>query len=1062
MYKWLLSIALMGAALQAAPTAALRPANLTVEHRRNPAGISETSPRLSWTLEARNPTARGLAQTAYRVLAASTPAGLKAGSGDLWDTGKVESSQSILVEYKGKPLQSGMQVFWQVQIWDQSGSVSAWSETGHWSMGLLQASEWKGKWIGQNAYAEYKSPTSPFQLITTARWIWLDEGDPATKAPAGTRWFSAKVTVPEERTIRHAMFVLGADNSFTLSINGKAAGRGNQPTLPEVLDVASWLKKGDNTILVEAKNTREDQAGLIGTLRIEFTQGEPLVFSTGSGWQASQAETGPWAAAKELGAYGMKPWGDVGFIGERALPARLLRKEFTVEKGLRRATAYISGLGLSELYVNGVKAGDDVLSPNLTGYAKRVFYVTHDVTSQLKAGENALGVILGNGRYWAPRNRVPIGTVGYDVPKLLLQLDLEYADGKRESVVSDATWKVTADGPVRVNNEYDGEEYDATKEMPGWAKAGFDDSKWTPVEGLQAPEGVLEAQMAEPLKVIENVKPIKVSEIRPGVFIYDMGQNMVGWVRLSVKGRKGDVVMLRHAETLRPDGTLYLDNLRSARATNLYTLKGGSVETWEPRFTYHGFRFVEITGYPGKPTLGSIEGRVVHDAMQRTGEFESSDTMLNKIHHNIYWGIRGNYRSIPTDCPQRDERQGWLGDRSVVSRSESYLFDIAAFYTKWMNDLKDSQRDSGSIPDVSPAYWVLYNDGIVWPSTFILAPDMVYQQYGDSRVIVRNYPAMKKWVEYMRTFLKDGIMPKNTYADWCVPPEKPELIHSQDPTRVTKGALLSTAYYYHMLELMSRYAKLAGQTADIDEYQTLAGTVKAAFLREYFKSADAKFDNGTQTSSILPLAFDMVPGGSRTAVFDKLVTKIEKESDNHVGVGLVGAQWLMRTLSDNGRADLALTIATQKTYPGWGYMVEKGATTVWELWNGDTADPAMNSGNHVMQIGDLGVWMYEYLAGIRPDPEHPGFQHFSIRPFTGSGLSHVKATHVSPYGHIASAWTKQGSKVTMNVTVPPNTSATVYVPGASATGTGGLKAARVEGGASVFEVKSGSYTFIGQ
>lgn len=1062
MYKWLSSLALMGAALLTAAPSALKPAGLTVEHRRNPSGISETAPRLSWVLEARTPTARGLAQSAYRVLVASSPANLKSGTGDLWDSGKVETAQSILVPYRGKVLETGMAAYWQVQVWDQAGNLSAWSETGQWSMGLLQASDWKGKWIGQGAYADYRSPNSPFQLITTSKWIWFDEGNPAVKAPAATRWFSAKVTLPAGRTMRHAMFVLGADNSFELSINGKPAGRGNQPSLPEVLDVAPLLKQGENVILVQAKNTREDPAGLIGALQVQFTSGEPLVLRSGSGWQAAASETGPWTAARELGGFGMKPWGDVGFQGERALPARMLRKEFSVGSGLRRATAYVSGLGLSELYVNGSKAGDDVLSPNLSEYAKRVFYVTHDVTKQLKSGENALGVMLGNGRYWAPRNQVPIGMVGYDVPKLLLQLELEYADGKHETVVSDPTWKMTTDGPVRVNNEYDGEEYDATKEISGWANAGFDDSKWQPVEALQPPQGALEAQMAEPLKVIETLKPMKVSEIRPGVYIFDMGQNMVGWLRLRVTGRKGDQVMLRHAETLRPDGNLYLDNLRSARATDLYTLKGGAAETWEPRFTYHGFRFVEVTGYPGKPTLASIEGRVVHDAMARTGDFESSDPMLNKIHHNIYWGIRGNYRSIPTDCPQRDERQGWLGDRSVVSRSESYLFDIASFYTKWMNDLKDSQRESGSIPDVSPSYWVLYNDGIVWPSTFILAPNMVYEQYGDSRVIERNYPAMRKWVEYMRGFLKNGIMPKNTYGDWCVPPEKPELIHSQDPTRVTAGALLSTAYYYHMLELMSRYAKLAGQTADIAEYQTLAGTVKAAFLREYFKQADSKFDNGTQTSSILPLAFDLVPGESRTAVFDRLVTKIEKESNNHVGVGLVGAQWLMRTLSDNGRADLALTIATQKTYPGWGYMVEKGATTVWELWNGDTADPAMNSGNHVMQIGDLGVWMYEYLAGIRPDPAHPGFQHFSIRPFTASGLTHVKASHLSPYGRIVSNWTKQSGKVTMNVTVPPNTSATVYVPGAAASGSGGLKPDHVEGGASVFEVKSGSYTFMGQ
>jgi alpha-L-rhamnosidase len=360
---------------------------------------------------------------------------------------------------------------------------------------------------------------------------------------------------------------------------------------------------------------------------------------------------------------------------------------------------------------------------------------------------------------------------------------------------------------------------------------------------------------------------------------------------------------------------------------------------------------------------------------------------------------------------------------------------------------------------VVPNYWPLYNDGIVWPSTFILAPSMLFQQYGDTRVIERNYPAMKKWVEYMRTFLKDGIMPKNTYGDWCVPPEKPELIHSQDPARQTSGALLSTAYYHHMLKLMSQYAAIAGRQEDAKDYEALAATTKSAFLARYFKQSEGKFDNGTQTSSILPLAFDMVPPASRDAVFGGLVRKIEQESNNHVGVGLVGAQWLMRTLSENGRSDLAVTIATQKAYPGWGYMVEKGATTVWELWNGDTADPAMNSGNHVMQVGDLGVWMYEYLGGIRADPRSPGFQHFFVRPYPAGGLSFVNATHRSPYGLIKSAWRRTGGGLTLEVSVPPNSTATVEVPGANATEAGGLKPTGAAKGVTTFEAGSGDYRF---
>ena len=1036
----------------------LKPTGLRCEYRVNPEGIDETQPRLTWLLTAA-PRARNVAQSAYRIVVASTPENAAAGQGDLWDTGKTDSPESVLVPYRGKPLTSGLRAYWRVQTWDQGGQPSGWSDTARWSMGLLDPSDWKAAWIGRDETTPFENPTSPFQLLKKARWIWFDEADPATKAPAGTRWFQSSVDLPSGRTIRRAVFVIGADDQFELKVNGARAGHGNQVRMPEVLDISGVLKPGPNSITVEARNNRDGTAGLIGALRVEFASGAPVELATGAEWKAANQQSGPWVSARVVGDYGMKPWGNVGIMEENALPARMLRNEFQVGAGLKRATAYYSGLGLSELYVNGAKAGDAVLSPGLTDYSKRVFYLTRDVTAQLTPGRNALGVMLGNGRYLAPRNRVPIGSQGYGYPKLRLQLELEYADGRHETVVSDDTWKLTTNGPVRVNNEYDGEEYDARAETPAWAKAGFDDKAWEPARAVAAPGGEARAEMAEPLRVIETLTPKSVREIRPGVFIFDMGQNMVGWARLRASGPRGTAITLRFAETLQPDGNLYVDNLRSARATDVYTLKGGAPETWEPRFTYHGFRYVEVTGYPGKPPVTAIAGRVVHDSMTRAGEFESSDAMLNKIHHNIYWGIRGNYRSIPTDCPQRDERQGWLGDRSVVSRSESYLFDVAAFYTKWETDLRDAQRPSGSIPDVVPNYWVLYNDGIVWPSTYVLVPAMLYEQYGDQRVIERNYPGMKLWVEYMRGFLKNGIMPKNTYGDWCVPPEKPELIHSQDPARVTQGALLSTAYYYKMLQLVGRYARLIDKPADAAEYEKLAATVAEAFVTTYYKQDSSQFDNGTQTSSVLPLAFNLAPPADRARIFDRLVRKIEVESNNHVGVGLVGAQWLMRTLSDNGRPDLALTIATQKTYPGWGYMVEKGATTVWELWNGDTADPAMNSGNHVMQIGDLGVWMYEYLAGIRSDPERPGFKHTIIKPYPVDQLNNVKASHRSPYGDIASAWKRDAGKLTFTVSVPPNVTATVYVPGKNAAESKGARPARTEDGRAVYEIGSGAYTF---
>jgi alpha-L-rhamnosidase len=1059
--------------------ATVRPQQLRCEYRVNPQGIDATEPRLSWVLTPVNPKTRGLRQTAYRLLVASSEAALHTNTGDLWDSGKTESADSIHIVYRGKTLNSGAAAWWKVQVWDQDGQASEWSTGAQWSMGLLHTEDWQSKWIGRDEAGVYKDPGSVYQALEHAQWIW-DVPTAQAKALAGDRYFRAVFTVPVGRKVKHAVAIVGAEQRCDAWFNGVKIALSSSASMPEDHDVTGLVRSGENVIAAQATHQHADTpAGLIGAVKIEFESGEPLLIASGNQWRASMKledgweKTGyldsAWQAAKVLGAYGMAPWKEVGYLGAHRLPARMLRKEFAVDKMVKRASVYFSGLGTSELYLNGAKVGDAVLSPGLTDYDKHVLYVTYDVTKRLAQGKNAIGVMLGNGRYYAPRTDIPVRTRDFGYPKAKLQLNVEYEDGSRLSVASDESWKLTSNGPIRANNEYDGEEYDARMELAGWSRAGFDDSKWEAAHAVAAPAGLLTAQMAEPLRVTQTLKPVSVKKLNPGVYIYDMGQNMVGWCRLRVNGPKGTQVTLRHAETLERDGSLYIANLRSAKATDVYTLKGGGPEIYEPRFTYHGFRFVEVTGFPGEPTAAALEGRVVHDDMDRAGEFTSSNEMLNKIHHNMFWGIRGNYRSIPTDCPQRDERQGWLGDRGQVSRSESYMFDVAAFYSKWMTDLEDSEHANGSIPDVSPNYWPLYNDDLTWPGTIIFVHGMLYDQYADKRVLAHGYDAMKKWVDYEKTFVKDGLISKDQYADWCVPPENPKLIHSQDPTRVTDKTLIATSYYYELLRQMSRYARILDKPTDATEFDRLSAAVKDVFQRRFFKLESRMYDNGTQTSSILPLYFGMVPEDFRPAVVETLVRNIVQKSDGHVGTGLVGAQWLMRTLSDNGQADLAYKIATQKTYPGWGYMVEQGATTVWELWNGNTADPAMNSGNHVMQIGDLAVWMYEYLAGIRADPDKPGFRHAIIRPYAAGDLTFVSGTHKTMYGALNSSWKRDKGQFTLDVTVPANTTATVWVPAkdpAAVTESGnklsdmkGVKFVRSERGSAVFEVESGSYSF---
>lgn len=1051
---------------------------LRCEYLKNPLGIDVVQPCLSWVLGADKRAARGQRQSAYQILVASNPRELEANQGDFWDSGRVASDQSIQVRYAGKALGSEQQCYWKVRVWDEAGKPSAWSKPARWTMGLLKSSDWHAKWIGLDEPVNSRTAKA---VLEGAQWVWFPEGEPEKAAPIGTRWFRRAVTIPADRVVKRASVSFTADNGGVFYLNGKKVGSAGDFHAAAEFEVAKHLRTGDNQLAASVHNDGSDPnpAGLVALLRVEFAEGEPLVVVTDASWKAGSREAAGWkeagfneagwVAAKPLGLAGMAPWGEIRGPEDRRLAARMLRREFVVEKKVRRATAYVCGLGLSEFYLNGRKVGDHVLSPALTDYTQRACYVTYDVTRQLRKGANAAGVILGNGRFYAPRSKVPTGTASYGYPKLLFQMRIEYQDGTMAEVVSDEAWGLTTAGPIQANNEYDGEEYDATREMAGWSSAGFGASQWQPAQVVVPPAGALVAQMINPIRVVGTLKPVALTQPKPGVWVFDLGQNMVGWCRLNVSGPRGTQVSLRHAETLKPDGTLYLDNIRGAKVTDTYTLKGKGTEVYEPRFTYHGFRFVEVTGYPGKPSLSALEGRVVHDDLETAGKFTCSNPLLNRIYQNIVWGVSGNYRSISTDCPQRDERQGWLGDRSAESKGEAYLFNTAALYAKWLQDMADAQKESGSVPDVCPAYWPIYSDNVTWPSSTVLIPGALREQFADEGIIARHYASAKRWMDHMSGFVTNGIISRDSYGDWCVPPEDPKLIHSNDPKRKTDKALLATAYFYADARLMARYATWLGKAEDARHFTGLAAGLKDAFNRRFFDAGAGQYDNGSQTSCVLPLAFDLVPEGERGRVFNHLVRKITDETQNHIGTGLIGGQWLMRVLTDGGRANLAYTIASQKTYPSWGYMVEKGATTIWELWNGDTADPAMNSGNHVMLVGDLGIWLYENLAGIKPDPEQPGFKHIIMKPEPVGDLQFVKASHRSPYGLIVSDWQRNDGWFRWDLSVPVNTTATVYVPagnvesvtesGKPVLGVRGVRFLRMEQGRAVFEVGSGNYRF---
>ena len=740
--------------------------------------------------------------------------------------------------------------------------------------------------------------------------------------------------------------------------------------------------------------------------------------------------------------------------GHTRIAARYLRKEFKLEKEVAEARLYVSGMGVFSAFFNGAEvAPEELLKPTLSWFSKRMYFNTYDVTDMLQKGNNAMGIILEGGRYTTIRNTPsPNGwdgtehVFGFGTPRLLLQLEVTYPDGSKALIASDETWKITNRGPIRTANEYDGETYDENYELGAWTSQGYNDSEWLQAELVEAPEGVLSPQPNPNITVMEKLKPVAMFQ-KGDKYYLDMGQNMVGFLNMTIKDQQsGDTITLRFAELLTPDSLLYTANLRGAEATDRYVkqnpvkldcrvpprfARGPRNDEWHPTFVYHGFRYVEISGLREEPSLDDFEGWVIYDEMPVTGSFETSDEIINAVYRNAYWGIRGNYRSMPTDCPQRDERMGWTGDRTTGNYGESYIFNNHQLYAKWLTDADDSQKENGSLPNVIPPYWRGYTDNLTWPGAVITATDMIYTRFGDDRPIRQHYDAWKRWLVHMKEhYMKeDGIIHRDTYGDWCMPPESLELIHSNDPKRITDSPLLSTPFYCYLCGKMAKFAEVLGLLDDVKYFNDEMANTTVAYNEKYFNYTQCYYGNNTVTANILPLWFGMVPKDLQQQVFANIVDKTENECDGHVSTGVVGIQQLMRTLTEFGRGDLALKIAANDTYPSWGYMVRNGATTIWELWNGNTAEPSMNSGNHVMLLGDLILWDYEYLGGIRA--LEPGYAKIQLRPYPIEGLDYVNCAYESVSGRIVSSWKRDRNHFEWDITIPANTTAEVCLPTAN-------------------------------
>jgi alpha-L-rhamnosidase len=1012
------------------------PVYLRCEYRVEPLGIGVARPRLFWEMQDDR---RGARQTAYQILVASSPDLLAADKGDLWDSSRVESNQTAQIVYAGKPLSSRTKCHWKVRLWDHEGNASRWSAPALWSMGLLVPTDFLPgtKWIGY----EPSGDAEPCKIVLDdCQWVWFPEGNPRVAAPPGRRFFRGKVTIPADKKVKTAHFAFLADDSADLMLNGRFIATANGAAQAKCIDVADFIEPGVNCFAICAENAgaAPNPAALAGKLVVGFSDRTQLVFRIDGTWKTSNRDfkgddfkewlqfdtrgwglwiqpaydDSQWVAAKELGPISEKA--PVFWNPPRGCP--LLRKEFRIDQPVRRATLYASALGLYRMHINGRTVGRDFLNPGWTDYNQRLYYSTCDVTELVKQGANAVGGILGPGWYSGPVSTIDGGAVYGLYSRLLAQLEIELADGSRTVIGTDASWKAAA-GPFVQGENYVGEIYDATREIAGWDLPGLDDSKWRPVKTGDNNPNILSAFPGAPVQETGLVKPVKITEPQPGRYVFYMGQNFTGVVRLKVKGPRGTRVEIRHAERLNADGTIYTANLRMARCRENYILRGdGSEEVYQPQFTFRSFQYVELRGFPGKPDLDTVTGVVLNAATPLVGEFECSNPVLNRLFSNIVWTQRANYLSVPTDCPNREERLGWMGDAQVFIRAATYNADVAAFFTKWLVDIDDAQFPDGAFSNVSPRYWDRECGVGGWSDAGVICPCTISWVYNDRRLLEQHYPAMARWIEYCRKNSRGLLRPNAGWGDWLA------------TTPDTPLDVIATAYFAHSAELMAHAAKTLGRPADADKYAKLSSDIKAAFNKAYV-AADGRIKGGTQTCYGLALDFDLLPDNMRPAAVRHLVNDI-KAHGGRLTCGILTAGRLPTVLSRFGQNALAYELAASEKYPSWGFWVKQGATTLWERWNGWTPDegfanPMMNSFCHP-SFGGIGQWLFQTMAGI--DATKPGFAKIAIRPQPGPGISWTKASYRSLHGKIVSAWKKQPGRLSLDVTIPANTTAIVRLP----------------------------------
>ncbi len=1011
-------------------------------------GTDSRTPSFSWKMRSHR---RGAYQAAYQVLVSTRPLfddESKRLEPDMWDSGKVASSRCTGIVYAGKPLKSMTLYHWYVRIWDEKGRVSALDHFffgGTFETGLLNQSDWSAKWIsgpssGGNGYhSEFGENRSE------ARWVQVDLGKPrAFKSvvlyPARPyNWqrdepgfgfpIRYRVEASDDAGFKSARVI--ADRS-----SEDQPDPGDRPVTIPVGDQAARYVRITATKLDQPKGRKP----LLALVELEVLDASERNLAFNAQVEAKDSiEDHGWGKAQLTDGSRMSR--TPGAISP------LMRKEFTIGKPVRNARAYVTGVGYYELHINGEKyACHSALDPARTDYNKRVAYSTYPLRALLRQGRNCVGAMLGQG-WWSK------------APRLLVQIEIEYEDGATERIVSDESWKWSS-GPILENSIYHGETCDARLEQRGWNEPGFDDSEWLPVSVVDW-DVQLTAQTIPPIGPLAPMPAKSITSPRPGVCVVDFGQNFSGWCRLEVGAPVGTKITLRHSELLYPDGTVNQENLRSARATDTYITKGVGTEFYEPRFTYHGFRYVQIEGYPGRLTPDKIQGILVATDLRREGRFVCSNGLINQIQENAVWGMRTNFHSIPTDCPQRDERQGWMGDAWMTSDAMLFNLDMPAAYSWFLRLIADAE-ENGAVPDTVPRVWGTQPGDPMWSAAYPMIAWNTYVHTGDKAILARHYDGIRRSVDLLAREAKDYIVTRNNYGDWIA-------------VEGTPKDLVSTGTFCWLSGVVADIADALGKPADAKAYRELRASVADAFNKRFFDPEKCSYGNGSQFSNAFPLYLGIVPADRRDRVLANLIESIEVKHKGHLSTGFIGTPFLLDALVQAGRADVAYKIVTQEDYPGWGYMIKNGATTIWELWELKTGN-GMNSHNHPA-LGFVSAWFYRILAGINPDPRHPGWERFAIKPYMLGDMKSADASVNTVRGRVISEWRLTDNGITLSVTIPANSTAIVCVPKLgredctiregksviwktdSFKPTSGVIAARVDKDYVSFEVSSGRYTF---